>query len=120
LAAEQDGGEAPPLLIPILEERGDNSGDDTVPLWSTRQRGVRTLYVEESHAGIPANSQVLETMVRLTHGEPPTLPDALPLEREGGVPAAMADLGQQVAQLRKRFEAGALTKDDILKMFFAR
>ncbi len=109
-----------PQYIPMLEESGENSGDDTVPLWSTRREGVRTLYVEDSHAGVPANKQVLDSVIKLAHGEPPALPETLPKQRGLLSQIGMADLGQQVAQLRKKFEAGSLNKEDIYKMFFAR
>ena len=119
VAGPEDNDEGP-RFIPTLEESGENSGDDTVPLWSTRREGVRTLYVQESHAGVPAHGQVLETVVRLAHGDDPTLPETLPEERDILQQIGMADLAQQVSHLRKRFEAGVFTREDIFKMFFAR
>jgi pimeloyl-ACP methyl ester carboxylesterase len=103
----------------VTQERGADSGDDTVPLWSVQKEGMRTYYVEERHQNLPSNPAVLDAIVELAHGGTPGLPTELPepsglLGRLRSVPVI-----QQAADIRRRIEAGEFTRDDLRKLFFA-
>lgn len=110
----------PSELGMVLQESGPDSGDELVPLWSTRAKGVTTYYVEESHHALPANDHVLGAVTALIHGEPCPLPDAPPLA--SGILSTLrsAPLIQQVSELRERIETGRLMREDLAKLFFAR
>lgn len=104
----------------ITQERGDDSGDDTVPLWSVRKDGISTYYVEERHRNLTSNKVVLDAVLELVHGGKPNLPQEVPapsgiLERLLAVPVL-----QQAAELRRRIEEGEFSREDLQKLFFAR
>jgi len=109
-----------PTYALVRQEDGEDSGDNTVPLWSTQRQGISTYYVEDGHLRLPANQQVIEAVLRLTRGESPDLPRRIP------APSGLLDrlagnsLVQQVADLRERIESGELGIDDIHKLFFTR
>jgi len=104
----------------VTQEHGEDSGDDTVPLWSVRKEGVSTYYIEDRHRNLPSNRAVLGAILELAHGGKPDLPRVVPepsglLERLRTAPAM-----QQAMELRRRLEAGELTREDLQKLFFAR
>ena len=53
----------------ICESEGPNSGDGTIPLWSTRPpRGTRYL-IHQNHSGLPKDRQVQRAVMSLIRGE---------------------------------------------------
>lgn len=109
-----------PLYEPRYQDEGEDSGDEQVPLWSTRQEGIKTYYVEENHQGLPANPQVLEAVVSLIQTGRCDLPETLP--QPSGVLRTLRAIPflQQVAELRQRLDAGRLLREDLAKLFFVR
>jgi len=104
----------------VNQERGGDSGDGTVPLWSTHMDGVKTYYVEERHSSLPGNRTVLDAVLELVYDGAPALPDALPepsslLRRIREIPIA-----QQVTELRQHIESGKFTREDLERLFFFR
>jgi pimeloyl-ACP methyl ester carboxylesterase len=104
----------------VRQEAGADSGDDLVPLWSVRSEKVATYYVEEGHQQLPSNSQVLDAVINLIHGEPVDLPQTVPSPTSVLQRLAPASLRQQVAEIRQRIEDGTLSREDLEKLFFAR
>ena len=89
-------------------------------LWSTSHPDVTTYYVQEAHNALPSNGRVLEAVLALVRGEECQLPATLP-EPVGILDGLRhASLVQQVAELRARFDAGRLLREDLAKVFFAR
>jgi pimeloyl-ACP methyl ester carboxylesterase len=109
-----------PTYALVRQENGEDSGDNTVPLWSTQCQGISTYYVEEGHLMLPANRQVIEAVLRLTRGESPELPRKIPQASGLLNRLAARSLVQQVADLRERIENGELGIEDIHKLFFTR
>jgi pimeloyl-ACP methyl ester carboxylesterase len=107
-------------LVPLYQDEGPDSGDEQVPLWSTRDERLRTYYVEDTHGQLPSNDRVLQAVVNLLYGDTVELPTELPEPahlRRGlrGIP-----LVQQVAELREHIEQGRLSRRDIERLFFDR
>lgn len=111
-------GDFPGLTL-VHQETGEDSGDNSVPLWSARCTNYLIHYVEEDHQLLPRNQKVIESVLSLAHGDTPGLPTELPeplglLDNLRGRP-----LVEQVAQLRERIEAGVLLREDLTRLFFA-
>lgn len=111
--------DAPPPTI-VYQERGKDSGDELVPLWSSHLPGVQTYYVQEAHQQLPSNRQVLDGVLELVYGRTPALPETLPeaLPTRPRVPPG--GLLAQVAALRQRILDGDLRQRDIADISFAR
>ena len=119
-ALDDDKPAARPNCTLVHQEGGEDSGDETVPLWSTRMEGITTYYVEEAHLHLPSNRHVLGALLELIHGGAPALPRELPeplglMGRLRSVP-----LMQQVAKVRRRIENGEFSRQDLERLFFAR
>jgi len=109
-----------PTFTPIELDTQEELGDATLPLWSTRMEGITTYFVDEEHHFLPSNGDAIQAILALIHGQTPLLPRDLPeptcvLTRLSRVP-----LLQQVKELRQRIESGDLTREDLIKLFFAR
>jgi len=115
----EDGDESPPPTV-VFQENGEDSGDDLVPLWSSRLEGVETYYVQESHSLLPGNSQVLDAVIDLVYEDKPALPNALPEPVALGPLGARGSLLTQVAELRQHIANGELSRHDIARVSFAR
>lgn len=109
-----------PQYTVVRQEAGDDAGDDTVPLWSARFPRATTYYVECGHHTLPSHPQVLQAMVSLARGEPVELPDQVPAPSGVLERLVPASIQQQALDLRKRLDAGLLSRDDLVKMLFAR
>ncbi|MCD6520298.1 MAG: alpha/beta fold hydrolase [Anaerolineae bacterium] len=104
----------------VYHSSGEESGDDTVPLWSTQLEGITTYYIQEKHHFLPSNAQVIEAVLELTQGGVPSLPQKLPAPSKLIERIRPASLLQQVKELRQRIERNELRREDIDKLFFAR
>ena len=118
---QEDGESTRPVYALVRQENGEDSGDNTVPLWSARCDGIPTYYIEEGHLTLPANRHVIEAVLKLAHGDKPDLSTKIPasnglLERL----LSPASILQQVADLRQRMEEGEFGLEDIHKLFFTR
>ncbi|MFH1084177.1 MAG: alpha/beta fold hydrolase, partial [Chloroflexota bacterium] len=114
----RDAKEAPGATYEeVFRETGDDSGDEQVPLWSTRLPGVHTYYVEEAHQMLPSNNAVLAAVVSLVHGGQPELPDSVPPPRHLITRLRMAPLAQRAAELRERLEQGEYSREDLWRLF---
>ena len=114
-------GRATTSQTPILvhNEHGEDSGDDTVPLWSATAPGVPTYYVEERHHFLPGNRRVLDAVLSLIREEEPELPSAVPAPTTAPRALHTIPLMQQIAELRQRIEDGEFSREDLEKIFFA-
>lgn len=119
IALESTDTDEPQYTL-VHSQSGEESGDGTVPLWSTTAPGVTTYYVEEGHQTIPSNPHVLEAIRSLVIGGPISLPTELPAPRGILRHLAPKTIAQQVAELRKHIENGRLTREDLEKILFAR
>ncbi|MBN1401086.1 MAG: alpha/beta fold hydrolase [Anaerolineae bacterium] len=117
-ALNDDEHDAAPQFMLVHQEAGDDAGDDTVPLWSTRAPGVQTYYVEEHHQALCSNEQVLDGILDLIGEEPLQLPSAPPAPRGVIKRLRTTPVAQQAAQLRERFANGDFTREDLLRLFF--
>ncbi|MHB0857057.1 MAG: esterase/lipase family protein [Anaerolineae bacterium] len=109
-----------PHLTIVRQECGDDSGDDTVPLWSVAHPHITTYYVEERHQLLPSNADVLDAVADLIHGEQPELPQRVPTPAPVLQRLGVTSIVRQVAELRKHIESGRYSREDIEKLFFAR
>jgi len=104
----------------VHQERGQDSGDGQVPLWSTRAPGVATYYVQERHQLLPACTEAIEAILEILHDGACPLPTELP-EPSGLLEQLMATpLMRQVSELRERIENGEFGREDLEKILFAR
>jgi len=110
-----------PHYVLAYRESGEDSGDEHVPLWSVRGRGVEVYYIQESHRLLPSNTQVLDAVLELVHGGQPALqrelPEYVPPVR---VRLQQVPFVQQVAELRQRIEGGGFSREDLERLFFVR
>jgi pimeloyl-ACP methyl ester carboxylesterase len=112
-------GSACPNITLVHQQAGEDSGDNSVPLWSTRCEHYDIYYIEEEHQFLPRNNDVIQATLSLIHGDEPHLPQKLP--KPSGRPTSLgASLVEQVAELRGRIEAGILLGEDLERLFFAR
>jgi pimeloyl-ACP methyl ester carboxylesterase len=118
-AAGGDGSEGPNLTL-VHQQAGEDSGDNSVPLWSARCAHHDTYYIEEEHQLLPRNSAVIQATLCLARGDKPLLSPELPEPSGRSSPLRGASLMEQVAELRERIEAGVLLGEDLERLFFAR
>jgi pimeloyl-ACP methyl ester carboxylesterase len=111
---------AGPNLLPVQVEKGDHSGDGTVPLWSSQLPGARLYYIQEVHAKLPANGQVIQATLDLIQQGTCSLPDTVPAYKffplGTGVPVSFDG---QVEDLRGKIQSGSASQQDLEKLFFA-
>ena len=110
----------PPNLTLVHQQAGEDSGDNSVPLWSTRSEHHDTCYIEEEHQLLPRNSAVIQATLCLIRGDKPQLPQELPQPSGRSVSLRGTSLVEQVAELREHIEAGVLLREDLERLFFAR
>jgi pimeloyl-ACP methyl ester carboxylesterase len=118
-AASGDGLEGPNLTL-VHQQTGEDSGDNSVPLWSACYEHHSIYYVEEEHQLLPRNSDVIQATLCLIRGDTLQLSQELP--KPSGRSSALrgASLVEQVIGLRQRIEADALLSEDLENLFFAR
>jgi pimeloyl-ACP methyl ester carboxylesterase len=110
---------APALLGERVGE-GAGSGDGTVPLWSALLPGAETYYIQEKHGDLPANRQVIQSVLALLRGEACRLPVELPepkkfLGLSFEVPAPVPT----APELEARIRSGSAGRDDLRGFYFA-
>ncbi|HSJ57778.1 MAG TPA: alpha/beta fold hydrolase [Anaerolineae bacterium] len=107
-------------LAPIWIDEGADSGDGTVPLWSSILPGATIYYVQDQHRALAKNRDVLRGTLDVIHDGHARLPTELPepergwLRRDAPVPADV-----EAAHLRLRLELGSADEEDLSKLFFA-
>lgn len=107
-------------LQPLWMEEGADSGDGTVPLWSSVLPGATVYYVQEVHRDLPKNGDVIEATLALVHDGPANLPTDLPEPRFSLFGREALDpVEVEAERLRQRLEAGNATEEDLSKLFFA-
>jgi hypothetical protein len=104
----------------VHQQAGEDSGDNSVPLWSTRCERYGTYYIEEEHQLLPRNNDVIRATLSLIHDDKPHLPQVLPTPIGRSASLRGTSLMEQVAELRQRIEAGVLLGEDLERLFFAR
>lgn len=105
---------------PVYVEHGKGSGDEQVPLWSTRAQNITTHFIEESHVALVSNDQVLADVVAVLRDEEPKLPQEIPGQQAPAGRLRSIPLAQQLAEMRDRIENGTLTRIDLDHLFFWR
>ncbi len=136
-----------PRLTPAFRAIGEESGDGTVPLWSSRIQKAEIFYVQEKHVQMPNNRQVIEAVKCLIRGERCPLPVKLPEPRSilgmpYSVPAEGAPVGaggeiaagtvfgvpgaaegqsapEPAGAFAERLRSGKASQDDLLNLRFA-
>jgi pimeloyl-ACP methyl ester carboxylesterase len=122
-------------LMPNRIAEGEDSGDGTVPLWSSRLPGADIYYIQEKHGDLPKNRQVAASVLNLIQDGRCALPTALPPRRRslGGfsfsVPGEEEDTPVEeaaevvpevaAAELRMKIESGTASQDDLKLLHFA-
>jgi hypothetical protein len=84
-----------------------------------KKEGITTVYVPETHQGLPANADVLDAVVKIAHGEQQPLLEELPAAEaafERSMPLRLMD---EVRDLGERIKNRELTPADLRKLFFA-
>jgi pimeloyl-ACP methyl ester carboxylesterase len=89
----------------VCSERGESSGDGTVPLWSACHDKVSTYFTEGEHHMLLTDSEVIDAVVGLVHGQEPDFPQDVP-EPEGVLERLTPQGVKQFAeQMRERLES---------------
>ena len=117
-AMEETDSDPVPHYTPVHQEAGEDAGDDTVPLWSTRCKGVDTYYVEEHHQFLCSNDETMAAVIELLHEGVPALPEEPPPPRRLAKRLRLTPLAQQAAQLRDRLISGEFSREDVQRLFF--
>ena len=104
----------------VYQDDGPDSGDGTVPLWSTVREGIKTYYVEGGHNALPGSPEVIDAILELTHEGKSSLPRQVPEPSDLLDRLRSVSLIQQVPELRRRIELGELVREDLEKLLFAR
>lgn len=107
-------------LVPLWTEEGEDSGDGTVPLWSSVLPGAAMYYVQEVHRDLPKNRSVIGATLDLIHQGIPDLPTDLPEPRHGLLTReALASAEVEAERLRQHLEAGTASQEELSRLFFA-
>lgn len=107
-------------LQPLWMEEGEDSGDGTVPLWSSILPGATIYYVQEKHRDLPKNRDVMNATLELIHEGTADLPSELPepeFDLFGGAALQPTDL--EAEDLRQRLEDGSAGEEELSNLFFA-
>jgi pimeloyl-ACP methyl ester carboxylesterase len=107
-------------LEPLWIDKGEDSGDGTVPLWSSLLPGATIYYVQEVHRDLPKNRPVIGATLELIHGGTADLPTELPERRVGLFGRdVLAPAEVEAGQLRQHLEAGTASQEELANLFFA-
>lgn len=114
------GGGAAPALLPVKVSEGANSGDTTVPLWSSLLPGAQTYYIQEKHTNLPNNNDVIAAVQALLQGGAPKLPETLPPPRNIlGISFDAPAVPPTPEELAQKIRAGTAGKNDLDALHFA-
>ncbi len=95
--------------------QGKESGDGTVPLWSsTSDPALKVYYVQCVHRDLPNNDDVIAAVEQLIQSGACALPTALPAPKPGSI-FSWLDIGT----LKDRLLSGAAGKDEFSQLSFA-
>lgn len=111
--------ESAPRLIGERIPAGADGGDGTVPLWSALMPGLETLYIQEKHSDLPANREVINTVIGLMRGLPAALATVLPEPKNFLGLAFETPAAVPPAVLEARIRTGAADQNDLNQLFFA-
>jgi pimeloyl-ACP methyl ester carboxylesterase len=101
-------------------DEGEDSGDGTVPLWSSLLPGATIHYVQEVHGDLPKNRSVIKATLQLIHEGTANLPTELPEPKAGFFGRdALAPADVEAGRLRQHLEAGTASQEDLSSLFFA-
>lgn len=109
-------------LVPKVGSQGQDSGDGTVPLWSSQLLHGGNFYISRvEHLKLPREEAVIEAVLTLARGGTPSLPTTVPVVR--GRTAAPPtkppmDTDAEAVRLRAAIESGALKPADLEALFF--
>lgn len=107
-------------LEPKRVEKGENSGDGTVPLWSALLPAAEVYYIQEKHSELPNNREVIRAALDLVNGEKPALPVALPEPKQGFLGISFdAPSTQTAEELEAKIRAGTASQEDLKQLYFA-
>jgi pimeloyl-ACP methyl ester carboxylesterase len=108
-------------LKPNRVQSGDDSGDGTVPLWSARLPRAELFYIQEKHADLPNNREVIQAALELINDGKPGLPGTLPAPKAGGFLGISFDIASEdsAALLETKIRTGTATQDDLKQLYFA-
>lgn len=109
-----------PRLNVITQEKGADSGDATVPLWSAILPGADHYYIQEVHSDMPKNGKIIDAVIDLVYDRVPDLPDTLPEPKEGlfDFRPVSGSPENEAQKLRQKLEAGTASEEDLRLLFF--
>lgn len=122
-------GEKPDYQVTYVDE-GPNSGDGSIPLWSTLPPGGTRYFVQAKHGDLPHDNDVLQAVLDLINGEATIgLPQELPGKTQWGImgergPAEpeVEDVDQaaewEAERLRERLADSTFDMDDLSLLQF--
>lgn len=108
-------------LVPTAGNRGQDSGDGTVALWSAQLLDGANYYVSRvKHLKLPWEQDVVEAILTLARGGTPSLPTTVPVVRgrAAALPTPPVDTDAEAARLAAAIESGTLTPTDLESLFF--
>jgi hypothetical protein len=112
----EDDGQ--PSFDSIRIDRGPDSGDGTVPLWSALLPEATTYFVQEVHRYLPKRKPVIEATIELIHGGKPDLHTSIPLRRGVDIHIPAESSSKNVEALRARLEEGTASEEDLASLYF--
>lgn len=119
LAFNQD---VPELQMTTID-KGTNSGDGTVPLWSAMLPGAKVHYIQEVHRALSGNNRVIRATLDLIYSGSCSLPENLPppklisFDAETAAPPLPPSIQAEV--LQNKIETGTAGETDLKSLYFA-
>jgi pimeloyl-ACP methyl ester carboxylesterase len=98
---------------------GPDSGDGTVPLWSSLIPRAKWYYVQEKHSNMPNNRQIIQATLDLLHGDTVSLPDQLPEPRQFFGVSFSTPPADSAGELESKIRSGTANQDDLRQLYFA-
>jgi pimeloyl-ACP methyl ester carboxylesterase len=104
----------------VRKDKGPDSGDGTVPLWSAQLPGATIYYVQDVHRYLPRNSEIVRATLDLIHGQAADLPTVLPEPKSGLFQwrGTGGSVEQQAEELRQHLQEGNVSEEDLELLYF--
>jgi hypothetical protein len=108
------GPDERPAFEAIRVESGPDSGDSTVPLWSTRLPGAKMYFTQNLHRYLPKRKGLIDDVLTLVQGGEPDLPTEIPEPRSGLFAEGKAvPVEERAERLREGLQSGSLRESDL-------
>ncbi len=99
---------------------GEDSGDGTVPLWSSLLPSASCYYIQEVHRKLPANNRVIAAtldLIRTGECDLPEQPEPAPSLKAEQVALVSSEV--RAGNLQLKIETGTAGENDLANLYFA-